>query len=135
MLFRSASIEMRPLPVPNEKRPDGAAKATAAEAHLVSDTPAAALFRDIADEIEDLSPEDRDSLVARAFQHPAIRAKRPVIWVPRDDLGVSDDEIRHTMRFSSKVWISNEYAAVDGKGKVSYGRSPPDFDMRDLVEL
>ena len=130
-----ASIEMQPLPVPNEKRPDSAAKATVAKAHLVSDTPAAALFRDIADEIEDLSPEDRDSLVARAFQHPAIRAKRPVIWVPRDDLGVSDDEIRHTMRFSSKVWISNEYAAVDGKGKVSYGRSPPDFDMRDLVEL
>jgi hypothetical protein len=93
------------------------------------------LFQDIADEIEDLTPEERDALVARAFQHPAIRAKRPVIWIPRDDLGVSDDEIRRTMKFSEKVWISNEYAGLDRKGKVRYSRSPPDFDMRDLIEL
>ncbi|KAF8245413.1 DUF221-domain-containing protein [Wilcoxina mikolae CBS 423.85] len=99
------------------------------------DPPALALFQDIADDIEDLTPEERDQLVARAFQHPAIRAKRPVIWIPRDDLGVSDDEIRRTMKFSDKVWISNEYASVDRKGKVQYARSPPDFDMRDLVEL
>jgi hypothetical protein len=93
------------------------------------------LFQDIADEIEDLTTEERDALVARAFQHPAIRAKRPVIWIPRDDLGVSDDEIRRTMKFSEKVWISNEYAGLDRKGRVRYSRSPPDFDMRDLVEL
>jgi len=94
-----------------------------------------ALFHDIADEIEDLTPEERDMLVARAFQHPAARAKRPVIWIPRDELGVSDDEIRRTMVFSDKVWISNEYAGLDRKGSVMYRRSPPDFDMRDLVEL
>jgi hypothetical protein len=50
-------------------------------------------------------------------------------------LGVSDDEIRRTMKFSEKVWISNEYAGLDRKGRVRYSRSPPDFDMRDLVEL
>jgi len=103
--------------------------------HRRGDPPAGALFQDIADEIEDLTPEERDQLVARAFQHPAIRAKRPVIWIPRDDLGVSDDEIKRTMKFSDKVWISNEYATVDSKGKVQYAKSPPDFDMRDLVEL
>ena len=127
------AIEMRALS--NEKPSSGRQPHAEPTAAKERDTPALALFQDITDEIEDLSPEDRDSLVARAFQHPAIRAKRPVIWIPRDDLGVSDDEIRHTMKFSSKVWISNEYAAVDGKGKVTYGRSPPDFDMRDLVEL
>lgn len=97
--------------------------------------PELALFADIADEIEDLSPEERDVLVARAFQHEALRAKRPVIWIPRDDLGISDDEIRRTQRFSENIWISNEYAGFDAKARVVYRRPPPDFDQRDLVEL
>ncbi|RPB00657.1 DUF221-domain-containing protein [Choiromyces venosus 120613-1] len=93
------------------------------------------LFENIADEIEDLSPKERDILVGRAFQHEALRAKRPVIWIPRDDLGISDDEIRRTQRFSDNVWISNEYTGLDRKGRVVYRRPPPDFDQRDLVEL
>ncbi|PWW77382.1 DUF221-domain-containing protein [Tuber magnatum] len=93
------------------------------------------LFENIADEIEDLSPEERDILVGRAFQHEALRAKRPVIWIPRDDLGISDDEVRRTQRFSDNVWISNEYTGLDPKGRVVYRRPPPDFDQRDLVEL
>jgi hypothetical protein len=101
----------------------------------VINRPELALFQDIADEIEDLTPEERDHLVGRAFQHPAIRAKRPVIWMPRDALGVSDDEIERTKRFSNKIWISNAYAGLDKKGRVVYGKSPPDLDMRDLVEL
>jgi len=93
------------------------------------------LFEDIVDEIENLSPEQRDILVGRAFQHEALRAKRPVIWIPRDDLGISDDEIRRTQRFSDNVWISNEFTGLDRKGRVVYRRPPPDFDQRDLVEL
>jgi len=93
------------------------------------------LFEDIVDEIENLSPEQRDILVGRAFQHEALRAKRPVIWIPRDDLGISDDEIRRTQKFSDNVWISNEYTGLDRKGRVVYRRPPPDFDQRDLVEL
>lgn len=101
----------------------------------INQRPELALFANIADEIEDLSPEERDILVARAFQHEALRAKRPVIWIPRDDLGISDDEIRRTERFSANIWISNAYAGFDAKTRVVYGRPPPDFDQRDLVEL
>ncbi|KAF8424929.1 DUF221 domain-containing protein [Tirmania nivea] len=93
------------------------------------------LFDDIPDEIEDLSSEERDRLVARAFQHEALRAKRPVIWIPRDDLGISEDEIFRTRNFSKHIWVSNEYAGLDDKVRVVYRRSPPDFDARDLVEL
>ncbi|KAI4114193.1 MAG: hypothetical protein LQ338_008034, partial [Usnochroma carphineum] len=94
-----------------------------------------ALFSGLNDEIEDLTPEERDKLVQRAFQHSALRARRPVIWIPRDDLGVSDDEIRRTQRFSEHIWISNEYIGLDGKCKVIYRKSPPDFSEVDLIEL
>ncbi|KAJ9213141.1 hypothetical protein DTO166G4_5299 [Paecilomyces variotii] len=94
-----------------------------------------ALFSGIHDELEDLTPDERDQLVQRAFQHEALRAKRPVIWIPRDDLGVSDDEIYRTQRFSKHIWISNEYQALDGKGRTIFSRSPPDFSEVDLIQL
>ena len=95
----------------------------------------AALFAGINDEIEDLTPADRDKLVRRAFQHEALRARRPVIWIPRDNLGISDDEIARTKAFSEYIWISNEGTGLDGKGRVIYNRSPPDFSEIDLIEL
>ncbi|EED23543.1 DUF221 domain protein, putative [Talaromyces stipitatus ATCC 10500] len=94
-----------------------------------------ALFAGIHDELEDLTPDERDQLVQRAFQHEALRAKRPVIWIPRDDLGVSDDEIYSTQRFSKHLWISNEYQALDGKCRTIFSRSPPDFSEVDLIQL
>ncbi|KAK5011798.1 hypothetical protein LTR28_003205 [Elasticomyces elasticus] len=59
-----------------------------------------ALFSAFADELEDLNPGERDVLVDYAFLHAALRAKRPVVWIPRDELGVSDDEVRRTERMS-----------------------------------
>ena len=94
-----------------------------------------ALFGGYHDEIEDLTPEERDALVRYAFQHSALRARRPTVWIPRDDIGVSDDEIRRTRELSEFVWISNEGTALDGKVRVVYGRAPPDFSEVDLINL
>ncbi|SPN97561.1 related to PHM7 - similarity to A.thaliana hyp1 protein [Cephalotrichum gorgonifer] len=94
-----------------------------------------ALFGGYHDEIEDLTPDERDALVRYAFQHEALRARRPTVWIPRDDLGVSDDEIRRTRELSEFVWVSNEGTALDSKVRVVYGRAPPDFSEVDLINL
>ncbi|KAI9838409.1 MAG: hypothetical protein M1838_004615 [Thelocarpon superellum] len=94
-----------------------------------------ALFNGINDEIEDLTPDERDKLIQRAFLHEALRAKRPVVWIPRDKMGISDDEIARTQLVSKHVWISNEYTGLDHKGRVVYRRSPPDFSEIDVIDL
>jgi hypothetical protein len=94
-----------------------------------------ALYGDFHDEIEDLTPEERDILTQHAFQHSALRARRPTVWIPRDDLGVSDDEVRRTQEFSDSIWISNEGTALDSKNRVVYGKAPPDFSEVDLINL
>jgi hypothetical protein len=94
-----------------------------------------ALFGGFHDEIEDLTPEERDALTKHAFQHEALRARRPTVWIPRDDLGISDDEIRRTQAYSDHIWISNEGTALDSKVRVVYGRAPPDFSEVDLINL
>ncbi|UKZ73871.1 hypothetical protein TrVFT333_001525 [Trichoderma virens FT-333] len=94
-----------------------------------------ALYGGIHDEIEDLTPEERDVLVRHAFLHSALRARRPVVWIPRDDMGISDDEVRRTQKYSEHIWISNEGTALDSKVRVVYGRYPPDFSEIDLINL
>jgi len=95
-----------------------------------------ALYGGYNDEIEDLTPDERDVLVRHAFQHYALRARRPTVWIPRDDIGVSDDEVRRTREFAyANIWISNIGAALDGKYRVVYGRNPPDFSEVDLINL
>jgi len=94
-----------------------------------------ALYGGYNDEIEDLTPEERDALVRKAFQHYALRARRPTVWIPRDDVGVSDDEVIRTRQFSEYIWISNEGTALDSKVRVVYGRNPPDFSEVDIINL
>lgn len=94
-----------------------------------------ALYGGYNDEIEDLTPEERDALVREAFKHSALRAHRPTVWIPRDDIGISDDEIRHTVKMSDFIWISNEGTALDSKVRVVYGRAPPDFSDLELINL
>ncbi|KFY49784.1 hypothetical protein V496_09797 [Pseudogymnoascus sp. VKM F-4515 (FW-2607)] len=74
------------------------------------------LFGGYCDEIEDLRPTERDALVNVAFQHEALRAKRPNVWVPHDDLGISDGEVERTDKFCmGNVWITNKGTSLDGK--------------------
>jgi hypothetical protein len=95
-----------------------------------------ALYGGYSDEIEDLTPDERDILVKHAFQHYALRARRPTVWIPRDDIGVSDDEVKRTREFAgNNIWISNVGAALDGKSRVVYGRNPPDFSEIDQINL
>ncbi len=67
------------------------------------------------------------SMVEGAYQHESVRAKRPIIWVPNDELGVSDDELRRTMKISRRLPISNRGALLDGKGRAAYTADPPDY--------
>jgi calcium permeable stress-gated cation channel len=94
-----------------------------------------ALFGGVNDELEDLTPDERDKLVQRAFQHSALRARRPVIWIPRDEMGVSDDEVHRMGRFSSHLWVSNVRQGLDSKGRCVYSGAPPDFSEVDLIQL
>lgn len=94
-----------------------------------------ALYGGMNDDIEDLTPDERDLLVRNAFRHSALRARRPVVWIPRDDLGISDDEILRTKQYSENIWISNEGTALDSKVRVVYGKNPPDFSEVDVINL
>lgn len=85
------------------------------------------------DELEDLDVEERDMLISVAFTHPVLRETPPSVWIPSDELGVSDDEIRRTLHLSKEVAIDNRGAFFNKKLKVEVNKPPPDMSEFALV--
>ncbi|KAK8858828.1 hypothetical protein IAR55_003058 [Kwoniella newhampshirensis] len=60
----------------------------------------------------------------RAFDHPALWKKQPVVWIADDPLGLGKYEAD---KINEKgVEASTEFAHMDAKGKLDVERSPPD---------
>ncbi|PVH75949.1 DUF221-domain-containing protein [Cadophora sp. DSE1049] len=60
------------------------------------------------------------------FRHDeALSSPRPVIWIPKDDIGIADDEIYHMQKAHSNILTSNKNASIDERGKlISWGPPP-----------
>jgi calcium permeable stress-gated cation channel len=95
------------------------------EAQMMND-PISKIIMQHNDELEDLNREERDLLVSVAFTHPVLRQTKPSVWIPRDELGVSDDEVRRTRELSQDLAIDNRGAFFNSKLKVEIDRPPPD---------
>ncbi len=65
-----------------------------------------------------------------AFYHPAISSPTPVLWIPRDEMGVSRQECRHT---SKVIPMTDEGAGFDEKGKMVWDQEneqPPVYQEK-----
>ena len=100
---------------------------------LMMNDPISKIIMQHNDELEDLTSEERDMLVSVAFTHPVLRASKPSVWIPRDDVAVSDDEVRRTRELSGDIAIDNKGAFFNRKLKVEVVQPPPDMSEFALV--
>ena len=60
-----------------------------------------------------------------AYYHPAISSPTPILWIPRDSMGVSRQECRHSSKI---IPMTDESASFDEKNKLVWdheeGRPP-----------
>lgn len=61
------------------------------------------------------------------FNHPAVTAPVPVIWIPEDPLGISKEEIRDT-EAAGDIKITDGGAKLDEKNKLEWSEDPPDYE-------
>ncbi|WVF68794.1 hypothetical protein IAT40_003566 [Kwoniella sp. CBS 6097] len=60
----------------------------------------------------------------RAFDHPALWKKQPVVWLTNDNLGIGQYQAE---RINEKgVEASTEFTSMDDKGHILVERAPPD---------
>lgn len=52
-----------------------------------------------------------------AYYNPAISSPTPLLWIPRDEMGISRQEIRHTSRI---IPMSDDDAFFDDKGNLAW---------------
>jgi Calcium-dependent channel, 7TM region, putative phosphate/Extracellular tail, of 10TM putative phosphate transporter len=102
------------------------------EAQMMDD-PISKIIMQHNDELENLDPEERDMLISIAFTHPVLRQSKPSVWIPKDVLGISDDEIRRTKELSEAVAIDNRGAYFDSRLKVQVDKPPPDMSEFALI--
>lgn len=65
-----------------------------------------------------------------AFYNPAISSATPVLWIPRDSLGVSRQECRHS---SKVIPMTDEDASFDENGKMTWDNEsarPPIYEEK-----
>ena len=65
-----------------------------------------------------------------AYHHPAISSPTPVLWIPRDPMGVSGQECRHT---SKVLPMTDEMAGFDEKGNLIWDHEsarPPIYEEK-----
>jgi hypothetical protein len=67
---------------------------------------------------EDDVPEYSDEDIRKAYLHPAYTSQTPIIWLAKDDMGVSKKEIQENEKRELKS--SDEGAWIDQEGKLKW---------------
>lgn len=70
--------------------------------------------------------EYNPSFIKNAYEDPAVTDDEPHIWIPRDEMGLS--EIEKNKALENGVDVSDEYAAFSLDGTVVYAGPPPAYE-------
>ena len=80
------------------------------------------------------SCSSKDELLLDAFKHEALRRRAPLIWLPRDELGIALDEIAH-MPENVHADCANATLTSKGSVKIEQGCVLPDYVQADNILL
>ena len=86
------------------------------------------------DELTDLSPDEREAELKAAFQDPVTREPAPVIWIPQDPAGISEDAIKQASKYGDYLQYSNSGAYLTTKNKCEITQPAPDVRPDWLLE-
>ena len=80
------------------------------------------------DELSDLSPQEQAAELKVAYQDPITREPAPIIWIPQDSAGVSEELVKEVRKYGYGRFLqySNAGAFLTRKGKVEITRPAPD---------
>ena len=94
----------------------------------------AAAIASYPDKLENLSLDERQAELKAAFQDPVTREPAPIVWIPQDPAGISEDVIKQTTKYGSFLQYSNTGAYLAANNKVEVTQPAPDVRPDWLLE-
>ena len=85
--------------------------------------------QDLQECVDELARNELDVTDRRGYKHEAANDRSPVVWIPKDDLGISEDEIAYAKNYASDIRISNEFADLDTKGHLEISQNVSNTDI------
>jgi hypothetical protein len=86
------------------------------------------------DELTDLSRDEQEAELKAAFQDPVTREPTPVVWIPQDPAGISDDALKQASVYGSYLQYTNAGAYLTAKNKCEVTQPAPDVRPDWLLE-
>lgn len=86
------------------------------------------------DELSDLSPPERLVELQAAYQDPVTREPQPIIWVPQDTAGLSEELVGTSRKYGRWLQYSNAGAYLTDKGKCEVTQPAPDVRSDWLLD-
>lgn len=78
------------------------------------------------DELTDLSRQEQDAELKAAYQDPVTREPMPVVWIPQDEAGLSEDVLARVKQYGRYLEYSNAGAYLTRKNKCEIVQPAPD---------
>lgn len=91
--------------------------------------PSKGVPQDLQESVDELGRNEFDGTDRRGYEHEAADHRSPVIWIPKDDLAISEDEIAHAKNCASDIRISHEFADLDTKGRMTISQNISKTDI------
>ncbi len=85
--------------------------------------------RDLQESVDELARYELDVTDRRGYKHEAADHRSPVVWIPKDDLGISEDEIAYARNYVSDIRISNDFTDLDIKGRLEISQKVSNTDI------
>lgn len=86
------------------------------------------------DELIDLSPAERQAELRAAYQDPVTREPAPIVWIPQDAAGISDDCVKSAKKYGKHLQYSNSGAFLTAKNHCEVVQPAPDVKPDWLLE-
>lgn len=77
--------------------------------------------------INDSVAEFYDNGMENAYMHPAMRDPTPIIWIPKDILGIAQDQVEQALSSRLNIIISTQGATFDQNNNIKIHSPPPDY--------
>ncbi len=85
--------------------------------------------RDLQESIDELARNELDVTDRHEYKHETADHRSSVIWIPKNDLEISEDEIAYVRNCVSDIRISNEFADLDIKGRLKISQNVSNTDI------